>query len=330
MKKTLAVTLAVLSGLPAFAAEVIRGDITSKVPINHTPSYFYKPTPDGRYVGFSSEEESGNFLFDLHTRTYYPIPGSYDPVFAQNTRLLATPIDGYKFYRLEDLMRDNRNAVPIYHDTTVPGVYESIGILSKSTNEVSFRMISESGSDHYMRDYKEHISRRGQTIKVEPISPRKDLCPSFDFKLPMLSKDGRELGGLHLNASTAFEDDSSDTGTSTKIFSIADNGTCTIADDLGVKTGKISFSYDKRYITYHQFKTAGEDYSNYYINVPDADFTSDIYVYDRHTGEHYQLTSNTNSNSMYPEFLLNGSVIFVDYPNNKREKVTFYVVNDFK
>jgi hypothetical protein len=61
---------------------------------------------------------------------------------------------------------------------------------------------------------------------------------NISIKLPILSKDGQEFGGLLNNSSTS-------------IFKFGDNYKCEVVENLGIRTGKISFSYEGRYIAFH-------------------------------------------------------------------------------
>jgi hypothetical protein len=114
---------------------------------------------------------------------------------------------------------------------------------------------------------------------------------------------------------------------STVILSIADDGDCTLKEDLKVRAGKVAFSYDKKRIAYHVFNSRSTKLLTEFIEVPTDDYVSDVYILNRETGKTQRVTKNTRSNSMFPEFMRDGRVMFIDHPHEgTRVKVSLGIV----
>jgi len=285
----------------------------SSVSINDTPTYFFKPSPDGRYFGYTTWKPADghfadkNILLDSQSGTFIQMPGAYDPMFMLNSRNLIVPgTMGLRFFALDDIINQKTAALPIYTDTEFKGVYESIGILNESANEVNYRVIIENGK-RFFRDYKETLDANGRTIKFETNSAVQILCTNHNFALPMLSKNGREASGLDHT-----------TGKS-RVYKINDNGTCEVSEELGYLAGKISFSYDNRFVAFHVFNKADTlgQYAFTHIAVPGTNTTANIYIKDRLSNLTYKLTNYVDGNAMYPDFLANGDLVYILYPHDR-------------
>jgi mono/diheme cytochrome c family protein len=113
----------------------------------------------------------------------------------------------------------------------------------------------------------------------------------------MISKDGSEIGVLDRRSGT------------TRIFRVdPTTGACTQTGDLGIKTGKVNFSFDGRKLTFHapplSIGQASNDNS--------ASYTNQAYVYDRDTQRLTPLTHPglRDESAQYPGFTRDGRVIF--------------------
>jgi len=174
-------------------------------------------------------------------------------------------------------------------------------------------LILEVSNGFAMRDYQEDK----KTGNIHPISERKTLCPGWNIKLPMISKDGHDMGAFDLARGTSV------------ILNIKDDGSCKLDTDLKVVAGKMSFSYDGKRVAYHVFSNPDQSLVTDFIEVPSDGYTSDVYVYNRSTRFKQQVTKNKTSNSMFPEFTRDGNVIFVDHPNDEAKKVHFVVIKPY-
>lgn len=258
------------------------------------PEYFFKVRTHGEAISYSSGGR--NYLFDLGDGTELLLPGPYDPVFNMGTDTMLFPISStYHFYSLKQWRAGV--TTPLLIDETLSGVYQSTGLLEKTEEKVTFRVISEVHSGHLSRDYEyspanDTITPLGDSAKV--------ICSNFRIKLPILSKNGAEVGGVDL------------TTRKTAVFKLLPDGTCEKVEELGIITGKLNFSYDSRFIAYHIYATDHTDYENR----PDSNHQANIYVFDRQTKKTYQITTNIGLNSMYPDFTIEGVLVFADYPHS--------------
>jgi hypothetical protein len=296
-------------------AEVAIAPMVSSVNTPDTPTYFFKPSPDGRYYAYASNNprNSGghkNTLLDSQSGTFLSIPGPYDPVFTLNLRNVVIPVNGgLSFYKLEDLISQQTNATPILVDKEMKGVYESVGKLSESPTEIQYRIMIENGGNRFYRDYKETIDAAGRTTSIAGIAPPKPLCTNYRFALPMISKDGSEFSGLD-----------HDVGKS-RVYKLKEDGTCDVIEELGFLTGKIAFSYNPRYLAFHVFdKIDGSStFAFQFISTPSNTTTANIYIRDRQLNKTYKLTNYADGNAMYPEFLPDGDIVYLIHPHNKTD-----------
>jgi hypothetical protein len=285
----------------------------SSVSITDTPTYFFKPSPDGRYFGYTTwkpvdgHDANKNILLDSQSGTFLQMPGAYDPMFMLNSRNLVVPgIQGLRFFNLDDIINQQTNAQPIFTDAEFKGVYESVGVLSRVDNQIKYRVIIENGKRFY-RDYTETLDATGKTIKFETASPVNPLCTNHNFALPMVSKDGLEASGLDHS-----------TGKS-RVYKINADNTCDVVEELGYLAGKISFAYNQRYISFHVFHRADTlgQFAFGHIAFPGSNTTANIYIKDREKNITYKLTNFVDGNAMYPEFLSNGDIVYVLYPHDR-------------
>jgi hypothetical protein len=269
------------------------------------PAYFFRPSPDGRYIGYSLG--SSNLLLDTMSNVLLSIPGSYDPVFLLNNRNLVIP-QPVRIYNVEDLITNQLNATPILTDRELPGVYESVAVLSQTETEVNYRIIIENGAHRSFRDFKETLNANGKTESFEALGPVKIVCTNYRFALPIISKTGREFGGLDHSVGKS------------RIYKLNDDGSCEVALELGQVAGKMAFSYDDRYVSFHVFDKsdlANGSYAYGYIREPTNRTTANIYLLDRKTKKVFKLSNYVDANAMYPEFLANGNIMYVVYPHDR-------------
>lgn len=320
MKSKVTLLLSLMS-ISAIAQE-INYNIVKKVEVNSTPTFFFKNNLDGSLISYTlasnpSQPAAGGINIILNTKTGVEtkIPGPWDPVFNAGNEYMTLPTRAsgnnvyYQFYRVNDLLRYGTSASPIGYDRSLTGLYQSVGLLSQTRNTKKYRIIAEGTGSHKMGDYE--FSSNG----VSRIGTIKYLCPRFSLKLPMISKDGRELGAL-------------DTRTGkTTIFKVNDDGSCKKLFDLGAKFGKVSFSYDGKTLAFHKYNTNNPHITEGFIAIPNSNTTSDIYIYDRIRKSLVQLTNNKRSNALYPEILANGDILYINHPHSHHEKISFITIN---
>ncbi len=235
------------------------------------------------------------------------IPGPWDPVFNVDADLMTLPMRNgrtthYGFYLFRDLLSLGKTATPIFEDPELKGLYQSTSILSKTDTHTNYRIITEGTGVHGVRDYTYELGTRN----FAPTGPSRLLCTNFQLKLPMIAKNGLEVGALDLTTQT------------TGIFRIEDDGTCTKVLDLGIRTGKTNFSHDGNLVTFHIYsETAPEFVATGFIDNPGSEYVSNVYVLDRKTNTISKITNNTAANALYPDFLRNGRVVYAYYPHEQ-------------
>ena len=327
-------------------------------PVAHERGSEHSPVPPPPKPGEKpASNPNKNVLVDLSANggkgAEISIPGPYDPVPTTDELYMTVPLDdGLAFYEMKSLKDPKQKPKEIGIDTSMGGVYQSIGLLQPLQDGKSkYRIITASRGLSY-RDY-ELIRTPGGEARLNPLGDgpallcRTILEPGPDgklketqttetetvtregkavdrlrlkkeYSLPMLSKDGRFVSIL-------------DNGThTTKILEIKDaaNGVCEQKVDLGMATGKVDFSYDKvdsngehvNLITFHklgdQSKQVGTDS---YRKYPSDDFVENVYVYDLNKGTIRRLTNNTRSNATYPAFRRDGTVVYIQHPTHPDE-----------
>ncbi len=299
--------------------------LISETTITDRPTYFFKPSPDGRYFTYTTWKPADghhtdkNLLLDSQSGTSIQIPGAYDPMFALNMRNVIVPSQvaeyGLRFYHLDDLISQGVAAKPFFNDIDFKGVYESVAVLRKNDTEILYRVIIENKL-RYFRDYRESLDANGRTINMEVISPVTLVCSNYKFALPMISKDGTEFSGLDY-----------DVGKS-RIYKLNHDGTCEVSEELGYLAGKISFAYNKRYIAFHVFDKADAlgNYAFQHISDPSSTTVANIYIKDRLKNITYKISNYIDGNAMYPEFLANGDLVYILYPHSARFGAKFITV----
>lgn len=334
MKSFFPILVIGLCSLPLFAQVIINSSVVRKIPIEGKPSFFFKAHPRGEYISYTLPKNTNNpssvginHLLDVKSLNDIIIPGPWDPVFAGATGLMVLPSGSgssvkYYFYELDQLIKSRVQSSPLSEKLDIAGLYQSTGVLfSQGRNYSRIRVIAEGLGSHSMQDFE-----YDKSIKlIRKVSNALPLCPSFSIKLPMLSKNGRFLGALDRKTNTSA------------VFEIADDGKCTKIYDLGVKTGKINFSADNSKVTYHLYNSAvipltsdastSNDLSNTFIAIPNGNYVGDIFVMELSTKKITRITTNKKSNSLYPDFLENGNLIFINHPHEESERVNFVIVN---
>jgi hypothetical protein len=290
--------------------------------LNDIPGFFANITPDGKYVAYISVKGKYiNYLmrFDDPT-TRIQVPFKTDPVPAPDVDspggYIATPNGGYALFNYDKLLRYEKQGhtvsppiKPDLYDTKIQASYESIGVLKEGGGTKTYRI---AGGSAVFNDFEvQEVNGQSTISHVGPYN--RAACknintPQAPNKLPILSKDGKYIG----NYTTAHNLDR------TQIFALKDDGTCDLALDLGIPTGKIAFSYDGRHIAFHVDSFASDDNKHFTTNGPQV--VKNVYVVDVNpengklvpTGIR-RLTNNTKPGTgcYYPTFTRDGQVVCI-------------------
>ncbi len=278
---------------PVYCA-VAEDAVVQRVAIPDTPRWFFKPFAQRPLVAYASEH--GNNLIDLNTGYVIPTPGDRDPVPTPDEVFLTSP--GVYLTRVEDLLNEQRRGAPLRLLADLDGEYQSPGVLRRSGPDRDYRLMIGRFKPS-VRDFRvRHEAADGMSI--EPLGEAWRPCPRRRLHLPMLAKDGREFGAYDVEAG------------STRVFAIGGDGGCTPVDDLGMPTGKVSFSFDGRFLTFHL--AVLDQASLSLAENPDDHWTSNVFVYDRRTRRIGRITHHTAGNAYYPAFRGDGRVVYLFKP----------------
>ena len=308
------------------------------------PSYFARPVPGSNPIqmgvtGFCAGGEGCNRLIDLSTGTAKSVPGSIDPVATPDGRYLTTPLmTGMGFYDLgagsevqkgplSTLLTDQSQVISGGLDSGLTGVYQSVGVLNHKKAASSYRVLTDEG----IRDYRIEHGRNGSEPKVTPIGETRVVCPDIPAErrqlmaLPMLSKDGTRVSFL----------DSSQDPPVTMIYTFdPENGNCLNSKkgfepiSLGVATGKVDFSFnDRDEIVFAKRKTELLDNDSSYFAWPSEYFASNVYSLNLRSGKVRKLSDNLNGNAVYPSWLPDGKVVYLEHPADWEKPSRFVVVD---
>ncbi len=301
-----------------FVSSALAGDVCKlseasalkRVKIRHLPGYFFKVHPEGKLLSYIGPE--GNILLDLESAEENPLPGSIDPVWSPDGKLLTVPMftvgGGYQISFFEGhgaktLGKSGQGGQLQGAVSPLPGVYQSLG----TKGDGVYKIIS----DHdgvTMMDV--HLDSSGLSLKKAPYAP----CGKTDIPtdLPMLSKDGRFLS-VHDPAAK-----------STKIYRLGD-GKCDLALDLGYGTGKVSFNHDSSQISFHVDNFA--EFQQGYFSGISKDKVKNVVVMNlEESGDGKKLTPTSyalasqhvapGDGGYYPDFDADGNIYFMEDVEN--------------
>ncbi|RZA07327.1 MAG: hypothetical protein EOP11_07960, partial [Proteobacteria bacterium] len=184
-------------GAEARVCEDLRLPVSKSIDAPDGVSYFMRGS-DKRTVGFATS--SGNRLLNVNNGKYENFPGEIDPVPTPDGALIAAPVnipitrDGVS--GVESRMHFYRESAPgkyelVFMDPKVSENYQSLGVLNSSPGETSYRMLYQSGSEIYAREYSYDRKAKKLTPGLDP----KLACSQNlgRVSLPMLSKNGKEF-----------------------------------------------------------------------------------------------------------------------------------------
>jgi hypothetical protein len=292
--------------------------VVKTVSVAMKPNFFFRYLTANQTTYFSSSEKQ-NYMLDTNSNDLKKIPGIHDPVPLWGEDVVTVPKPAslrsgggvaMEFYRISDIKQDGHLAPAFYTDPQLNGVYQSIGQLgTPSADSYTNRVLTDDKGISF-RDYQ--VKKVGEeVVAITPVGPVRNVCNNFKIKTPMISKDGREVAGFDAKSGT------------TKIWRIDEKkDNCELVEDLGYATGKVDFSFDGRYLTFHM-NSSLETYSgtpgflgiSRYSRRPSKSRTTNIFVYDRKERLLEQLTFNSAINSYFPVWDKLNHVVYINYGN---------------
>ncbi len=280
-------------GAPLFC-HVANDSELDRFVIPDVPRWFFKPLPDRPYVVYLGNH--GNYLLNLETGRTTPIPGTSDAVPTPDGRFISLP--GISLFPVDELLNETRRQNPTRLAADLRGDYQSPGVLHEDESSVTYRFIADREGT-VARDIKVHFGDPNAP-EIEVLGAKHKLCSDRLLQLPMLAKDGSEFGAYDVQANA------------TKIFRIGEDFACTEVSNLAIPTGKLGFSFDKRYVAFHLGHV--EKRSARMADVPDDRMVHSVFVLDRRLQRLGRLTHNTASNAYYPAFRRDGTLLYLFKP----------------
>jgi hypothetical protein len=279
------------------------------------PMYFFKAIGEHSILTFTAKdaERVQNVWYNLENEKFQPIPGSLDPVGLFGTPLLSVTSYnsngsfGIQFYDFREFRDPKSTGNPILVEPPEPprGRYQSLGILSRRGNRVTFRLVTDQNGGDY-RDYEANFA--SIPLKLRPLSSVKAVCPNlrknpkkpFRLHLPMISKDGKWF--------SAFDT----TDQLMQIFELKPDGQCTPKSSPSLApgdTGKLDFSATSDQVAYH-FSDRSFRYSPGEFPAPEPSWQLRSLVYEFSSDTYRMLPFfGPDTNTYYPTFLPNGNIV---------------------
>lgn len=272
---------------------------TKTYALNNVPNYFFKMSPDGKKLYYISQGK--NWLKDLSSGSESVIPGEADPVPSPEGDLLtyiSRSPDWTWSIGATDLEEGKPVNTPVKNIANAGGSYQSVGPKDADGKRPFF----------YFDEIKEKLVVRSLMSKSGSfqLSEAQDVLLGSQYRLPMLSPDGKKFSVLNLDINK------------TQIFSLDPlTNKATLIDVLPVAGGKASFSYDGSKVTFHLTKSSGGSRDHKYPSLMTARGEyRNIYSYDLNSKKITQITDNVGSSSYFPIFLKDGRIAFLDKPVN--------------
>lgn len=314
--KVLISSLLFLMSLAAYADESLinaYAELVGSDEVTFNPTYFFRAHSDGDLIGYNDEDSRGQ-LYSFKSKKLYPIgvgfDRAWDPVFIPNldVSILAVNDNGIIFFDTSEL--DTRGAVQFFQDDTFRGIYHSIGVLETTEQETKIRVIIQSfrGMKFNIRDYA--MKRQNGQWSVTILNDARPACNNQEFSMAFLSRDGKEIIASDMTTQKST------------IYKIQGNGSCTADESLEFLAGKGSFSYDGKLVAFHNVSTAQYNEDGF-LKSPTEDAHGNIMIFDRSSKKVLPLTNYEKGSALYPDFIKDGTLRYVVYPEANGGKVRY-------
>jgi len=257
------------------------------------PGFFFRRVPHTDLISY--DRQGKVWLEGFETGDVYRAPGTVDFVPTPDGRGFVTPItgEGLAFFSLNETLessRQTRLAKAAYIDAEMQDQYPSVGIIEDSGRGwVDYRVLTSWYEGLAIRDYRVHW-HLGAAGTVEPLTPRRVICPGASLSLPILGPSGGLVSARD------------ETTGHTKVFAIGDGEQCTETTTLGIATSKATFSADGEHLVYSAI--SGGDRSKVVIGA--------FSIRDR---AHLQVPFGQSSQLTIPDFVGSDSILFLHTPD---------------
>ena len=303
-------------------------------------SFFISTFPTNANLVGVIDETDGNYIIDMGSEPdengnhrKISVPGSYDPVFSPDGKLMSVSSGVFSFYEVADIQKlfdggatDASNVSPVISDEAMQGAYQSIGMpkgykttmLPDGAQQAVYRAIIETlddgASNLTVRDYTVKYSAEGKYLE-HTLSEAQSLCPDYKLKTPKISKSGKYLAAYSIDEKETkiFEIDLTRDDNNQQIHSCKE----VPGIDFGMQTGKVDFNFDDSLIAYHitRYETDIEVEPDWPITIS-ANERRDVYVAkieDQTLQSISRITppSGYGEGGWYPSFAQNDQLVYM-------------------
>ncbi len=275
-----------------------------KIEFNHAPSWFAKAVPGHEAAGIILS--SGPYILNFSDGTFHSLPGKWDPVPTPDG-LFMTSLGNSMYWTVtsEALKSSDGDTLPRWTagEYNNNWKYQSIGLLKNQTTEThkSYRVLVDNDNGAlYIRDTTFDLSRADDVSDAKMKEGKwVKVCPNISatLKLPVISKDGKMISVQNTSSNR------------TEIYDLADNGGCTLKEQLPFAASKTDFSFDGKQIAFH--RTNEGNASSWFEHAAMSDRIQ-VYTYDLTKHQLKRLSDHIDGNSYFPTFLPNGNIGFLD------------------
>jgi hypothetical protein len=205
-----------------------------------TPIQYYFRPMGAEWISFYTGKFTG--LANRLSGDELRFQGRYDLISTPDSKYLSIP-SPLRFFDTQSVLNSPESALrlkPVLSDRTMRDSYQSLAKLNKST----YRAATAWRKAMVVRDYQEIDGA------LEGVGDKFSICENLSFATPIISKNGQMVAGFLHTDNKAF---------TTQVMKIGEDGkSCDIVDDVGLRTGKVDFSYDHRMIVFMALSENGD------------------------------------------------------------------------
>jgi hypothetical protein len=275
------------------------------------PGAYFRWVPGTRLIVY--ESDGSIYFLDLTDGENRVGPGWIDFVPTPDGRYFVAPgpeNEGLTFFDGREVLDAvaqgrSRTVESIFTDLRLRDQYPSVGILERGESRTVYRVLTSWFQGLVYRDYDVRVSPAGFS-SVRPIGEPIVPCAGFALSTPIMSQTGREV---------AARDEA--TGT-TKIFEILEGGACREVLDLRTPTSKVAWHATGQKLAFATPRRGRGSLGG-----------EGIFVYDRRTGTLTSVPGSEGASRLaFPDFVGEGSVVFLVPGDDRRTASVFRVVDD--
>jgi len=279
----------VVAQIPAYC-DVGGDQPISKIRPRNNPDYFFKASPDGRYIYYISNKK--NYRIDTYSTLEEQIPGSYDPVISPDEKILSHLNDNFEVSLTPIAPNRNFETSRTFSDKE-KRTYQSLGV-----SHGTYRLFSQGPSvnGNVSWTYRDFILT---SSGITPKSSAVNIPMTHDTRLAMLNKRGNEF--VMFNASTGLSEIRNYKGE--------------LVQKIPVGGGKGDFSYDNSKVAFHLTLNVTQEERSSEIHFGPIQIQNttarNIFIFDRKSASLKQVTNFTHGSAFFPIFLGNGNLLYL-------------------